>query len=717
MKATHLYRLFLASDRDVVLARRKSREIAAGLRFDANKQVRIATSVSEIARNALAHAGGGEIKFELTSGAEPNSLRITVRDRGPGIRNLRPDLDRPAAPPGKPATGLLGARLLMDEFVVESSPGKGTTVLLGMRLPEDAPAPSSEALKQIGAKLRVEGTGDAFQEVQTQNQELLKALDELRRRQEQLVQLNHELDYTNRGVVALYAELEEKAASVKRADELKTRFLSNMSHEFRTPVNSILGLVQILLAEMDGPLTPEQRKQLEMVVRSASELSELISDLLDLAKIEAGKTVVRWGVCHVEELFSSLRGMLRPLLSANSVEMLFEPPQGVPPIVTDITKLSQILRNLIANALKFTSAGEIRITASHDPAEGCVVFRVADTGIGIAPADFERIFDEFVQAEASRSKAHRGTGLGLPISRRLARLLEGDLVLEHSVPGAGSVFAVRVPIQPANYAAPESSEFELPPQDPHRRTVLVVDDDPLMAILCEKLMPERTHQFIPALTVRAARAALERCTPGAIILDLLMPEEDPWAFLAELKQHAATASIPVFVATVAEGEEPRVTDLGADGFCVKPVKRRWLLEALRRSAGEREAPRVLVVDDDETARYVVKHCLNRTRYQISEAGSGAEGIRLARELRPDVILLDLMMPGMTGFEVLDHLRADEATRDIPVIILTSHDLTGEERQGLEKSVLAVQRKQRVGQADGVEELRAALLRAVEGTSK
>ena len=233
---------------------------------------------------------------------------------------------------------------------------------------------------------------DLLTEVQQQNQELLRTLEELRANRDELVRLNRELEDTNRGVVALYAELDEKADHLRRADELKTRFLSNMSHEFRTPVNSILSLSRLMLDRTDGDLTEEQEKQTIFIRKSAETLSELVNDLLDLAKIEAGKLTVRPTEFAIADLFSTLRGMLRPLLVSEAIELIFEEPIGLSLLRSDEGKLSQILRNFLSNALKFTERGEIRVSATLTSEGDAVVFAVADTGIGIAPEDQENHF-------------------------------------------------------------------------------------------------------------------------------------------------------------------------------------------------------------------------------------------------------------------------------------------------------------------------------------
>ncbi|HET8645061.1 MAG TPA: ATP-binding protein, partial [Vicinamibacteria bacterium] len=306
-------------------------------------------------------------------------------------------------------------------------------------------------------------------EVQKQNLELLRLLEELRGRQEDLSRVNRELEETNRGVLALYAELDERAEHLRRADEMKTRFLSNMSHEFRTPLNSIAAISRLLQQRTDGDLTPEQEKQVGFVVKAAQDLTELVDDLLDLAKVEAGKIVVRPVEFELGRLFGALRGMLRPLLVGESVRLVFEEPEGVPPLYGDEGKVSQILRNFLSNALKFTERGEIRVSATLGETGEQVAISVADTGIGIAPADQARIFEEFAQVEHSVQRRVKGTGLGLALSRRLAEVLGGGITLE-STPGHGSTFTLRLPLAYAPRPAPPQDLVEL---EEGRQAVLV----------------------------------------------------------------------------------------------------------------------------------------------------------------------------------------------------------------------------------------------------
>ncbi|RZJ13617.1 MAG: histidine kinase [Rubrivivax sp.] len=263
--------------------------------------------------------------------------------------------------------------------------------------------------------------------------------------QAQITGLQEELDETNRGVLALYAELDTQAQQLRQATELKSRFLAYMSHEFRTPISSIRSLTRLLLDRVDGPLTVEQEKQISFIKTTSEEFAEMVNDLLDLAKVEAGRIDISPGWFELVDLFAALRGMFKPVLVNPDVQLIFEDPQGTPQLFTDDAKLSQILRNYIANALKFTSRGEVRVTAVQNGDES-VTFSVADTGIGIAPEFHQAIFQDFIQVNSPIQKRLRGTGLGLSLSRRLAELLGGSVALQSRV-GEGSTFSVTVPVR------------------------------------------------------------------------------------------------------------------------------------------------------------------------------------------------------------------------------------------------------------------------------
>lgn len=698
----------LRYEHDVVLARQRASQIAELLGFEARDQVRIATAVSEIARNAFLYAKRGKVEFWVENGT-PASLRIRVADSGPGIIHLQQILDGQYTSHTGMGMGILGARRLMPEFSIESSPQAGTVVSMAKPLPVQVFSTTQELVGKVADHLAKEPPSNTYAEVQRHNQELLSALDELEQRQAELARLNKELEDTNRGVVALYAELDERADYLRRASDLKTQFLSNMTHEFRTPLNSILSLSRILLDRLDGDLTREQEKQVKFIQKAASDLSELVNDLLDLAKVEAGKIAVRPAEFQVDALFGGLRGMLRPLLAHNSsVALQFEEPESMPPLMTDESKVSQILRNLISNALKYTDNGQVVVRARLEN-QDTVEFSVSDTGVGIAEHDQERIFDEFIQIEGPHQVGKKGTGLGLPLSRKLAELLGGSLSVE-SKAGAGSTFRVHVP-RVYRGALEISTAGELSTEvDPTRLPVLVVEDNREMLFVYDTFFQGTPYQAIPAHTLLQARQALTRFRPVAVILDILLEHESAWSFLTELKGNPATKTIPVLVVTVVENQRNALA-MGADAFHLKPVSRDWILEQLERRPEKSDAEELVVIDDDEASRYVLKGLLSNTRYRVTEAGNGEEGLRLVRSSNPSAIFLDLMLPDLSGFEIIRHLRAEDSTRQVPIIIHTGKVLNADERECLAKEAVAIIPKAHIDRAASLKRIREALQQA------
>jgi signal transduction histidine kinase/CheY-like chemotaxis protein len=689
-------------EQDVVLTRQRARQIAQLLGFDAQDQTRIATAVSEIARNAFQYARAGKVEFWV-EGESPQNLLICIRDKGAGIANLENILNGQYTSTTGMGVGITGSRRLMDRFHIESSLGHGTTVLLGKTLPKRSGKVTAQRLVQITDELIRRSPENTYEEIQQQNQELIRALEELRKREEQLTQLNRELEDTNRGVVALYAELDEKAESLQKANELKTRFLSNMSHEFRTPLNSIISLSRLLLDRMDGELTAEQEKQVTFIRQSAEGLSDLVNDLLDLAKVEAGKVEIRPNRFEVCELFGTLRGMLRPLLAHNSsISLVFEEPVGIPTLYTDEAKVAQILRNFISNALKFTQKGEVRISAVRNGET--VTLLVADTGIGIAPEDRERVFEDFIQIESALQQTLKGTGLGLPLSRRLAELL-GGCVGVTSQAGVGSTFFATLPIVYPKV----SQETPLSPVnwslDPVRTPVLVVEDNAETLFTYEKYLEHSNYQMISARSLEQAKQVLERVKPVAAILDILLEGQNTWSFLKELKENPVTQTIPILVATVIDNERQAIA-LGADAFLIKPVDRLSLLNKLNTLVKRDKPQTLLIIDDDLVDRYLFKQLLGNTNFTLVEAADGREGIRLARRDNPACIVLDLVMRGMSGIDVLNQLKSDPTTRHIPVIVNTSKQLDQQEQKYLADRTIAILSKESPSRTVGLGEARA-----------
>ena len=683
-----LFTIDIDVESDVVLARQKARALAAALKFDPQDQARIATAVSEIARHTFQYGGGGQAKFSLEKAAA-SMLMITFRDAGKAGSNLADILNGKQVAQSEVGLGIIGAKRLMDHFHVESQLGSGTVVVLGKRIPGRAGDITGKDLDGILASV-ARASQSPYDELMQQNKELINALQAVRSQQEELAQLNRELDETNRGVVALYAELNDKADFLQRASELKSHFFSNMSHEFKTPLSSITALSQILLDRLDGELTPEQEKQVKFISRAAQDLSDLVNDLLDLAKVDAGRVNIRPAHFQVVSLFAALRGMLRPLVSQNSsVNLVIEEPIALPEIYSDEAKISQILRNFISNALKFTEHGEIRVSAKMSQNDR-IVFSVADTGIGIALEDQERIFEEWTQIEGKLQKTAKGSGLGLPLSRKFAQLLGGEVYVRSEI-GKGSTFFASIPIRFVGVTevvyVPEV-KHEL---DASKWPVLVVEDNKEALFIYDKYLKGTQFQVVPARSLREARKALMEFRPAAVILDVLLQGEQSWELLSELKKSPSTANIPIFVITVVENRQKAIA-LGADRFHSKPVDRNWLVEQLR-SVGDRQSDvQVMIIDDDEVARYVLKTVLNQMDFKFVEAASGREGLERISKEKPSVIILDLSMPDLNGYQVLNALKADSATAEIPVIIYTSSVLDSRESELLSDAVAVVSKQ-------------------------
>jgi signal transduction histidine kinase/CheY-like chemotaxis protein len=676
----------IRNEHDTVTVRQRSRQIARLLGFDTQDQTRIATAVSEIARNAFRYAGGGRVEFVIEGNATPQLFIINVTDEGPGIRNLKQILDGRYTSTTGMGMGIVGTRRLMDQFDIESS-GTGTRVSLKKVFPRRAGLVTPAALAVLTKEMAAEKPRDAFAEMELQNQELLRSLDELRKKQDDLTRVNRELEDTNRGVVALYAELDEKADHLRRADELKSKFLSNMSHEFRSPLNSILALTDLLLGHSDGPLNSEQTQQVGFVRRAADDLYELVNDLLDLAKVEAGKVEVKPLHFEVENLFGALRGMLRPLFLNQSVALVFEDSSELPPLYSDEGKISQILRNFLSNALKFTERGEVRVSAASN--EGRIRFTVADTGIGIAKEDQGRIFQDFVQVDGPLQRKVKGTGLGLPLSKKLAQLLRGDVEVS-SVAGQGSTFSLDIPLQ---WEAAEVAVIEIPDEDNHQGIpVLMVENRADTLMLYSRWLRNSEFRMVPAGSTREAERRLGAERPAVMVLDVFLEGEDTWNLLASVKNSPETRDIPVLMVTTAD-DARKAFHLGANEYMVKPVARDMLLGCLRRLTALAPPAQVLIIDDDEKDRYILKHRLRDTGLQIVEASSGAAGIAKAVESLPQLIFLDLSMPGMSGFEVLNTLKANPRTESIAVVIHTSRTVGETEQQRLGAAAAIIYKSQ------------------------
>jgi signal transduction histidine kinase/CheY-like chemotaxis protein len=626
---------------------------------------------------------GASLLSLIVPGTEEKAHALLERGR----KELVADWEVPLVAHARPATLSFCAR-----------PGRdGRVHLHAFVLPDGY----GETVKQLS---------DALHEVVDLNRELSRQKKELKQKNDELTRAYRELDESNKGVVTLHAELADKADLLRRSSDVKSRVVANVSHEFRTPPHTILGLSKLLLDASDGPLTEEQSKQIRFIRTSAEELSQLVNDLLDLSKAESGTAMLRPEKFSAEDFFAAIRGQMRPLVASPSeVELHFDGPPADLLLETDQAKTAQILRNLITNALKFTERGEIRVSVAAD--RDTAVFKVKDTGIGIAPEHYDRVFEEFGQIESKIQTRVKGTGLGLPLSRKLAELLGGTLTVESEL-GKGSTFTLAIPV--SHPEVREIKKITARPLDPSKSPVLVVEDDRKTIFIYEKYLSMAGFQVLPARSIEDAQTVLESVRPAAIVLDIMLEGEASWSFLGQLKRDVRTKDIPVLVVTVT-GKEQKARALGADEFWLKPVDQDRLLRKLRAISRPSVPARVLVIDDDDKVRYLLRKYLEKSPYEILEAGTGPEGIQRARDERPHVILLDFLLRDMTAFDVLDDLKGDPRTRGIPVVIITSHLLDAHERERLAAETEAILSKDSLSRELAINRIRDALQKAGVGS--
>jgi signal transduction histidine kinase/CheY-like chemotaxis protein len=554
----------------------------------------------------------------------------------------------------------------------------------------------------------LEQLSGSMAEVVGLNREIATQKKELQARHDEAVRLHRELAESHQGVLTMHAELEDRAVELSHSAELKSRIVAQVGHEFRTPLHSIMGLSRLLLDGIDGDLNDEQSRQVGFIRTSAEELMQFVDDLLDLSRADAGKTALRMESFGLRDFVASMRGMLRPLLDpATPVDLVFsEPPDAV--VETDRAKVSQVVRNLVSNALKFTERGEVRVSARLQPG-GLLAIAVSDTGIGIEPENLERVFEEFGQVATPLHDKVKGTGLGLPLARRLAHILGGTLEVQ-STPGLGSTFTLLVPTQHPEAREMEAMVERSRKRAPGRGSVLVVEDDRKTLFVYEKYLVMAGFHVLPARTIEDAQAIIDTTRPAAIVLDVMLEGETSWSFLAQLKAAPETRDIPVLVVTVTNREQ-KARALGADEFWLKPLDQDRLVKRLRALTRSSLSPRVLVIDDDERARYIVRKHLAGERFEVSEAATGPEGVAIAQQLVPHVILLDFLLEEMTAFDVLDELKSDPRTRGIPVIVVTSQALDESQQRRLMEEAEAVISKQNLSRELALSRIRDALVKS------
>lgn len=511
--------------------------------------------------------------------------------------------------------------------------------------------------------------------------------------------------------VSLYVDAQETAEKLKEVDQLKNQFMANMSHELRTPLNSIIGFSRVMLKGIDGPLTDMQETDLGAIYDSGRHLLALINDILDISKINAGKMEVVFEPVDLKPMIQSVMSTAMGFVKDKPIKLLTDVPEDLPQVVADARRIRQVLTNLLGNAGKFTEEGSIKVAAAYDDYQ--VIVSVQDTGIGIPPERLHAVFEQFEQVDSSSSRRYQGTGLGVPLSREFVRMHGGDMWIQRSVVGEGTTFCFSLPLGGPDAVSGDGGVAvgaQMGPsfaQSAQSRIVLTVDDDAGVITLFRRYLEKQGYKVF-GLT-RGERVVEEamRLAPYAITLDVLMPGLDGWGVIEQLKSHPETRDIPIIVCSVL-GDEGRGLSMGVTDYLLKPISERALLDALEHVGTDGESGHVLVVDDNPDDRKLLRRILENAGHDVVEAGGGADAISQMQRQAPSLVVLDLMMPDVGGFAVLESLKRDEATRGIPVVVVTAKELSTNERARLQQRVEALLQKGLFDQQQLLSDVTAAL---------
>ncbi len=535
----------------------------------------------------------------------------------------------------------------------------------------------SSLLSTERTRVLAESLSRTNQQLEAQSEELQEQAVELQRQTDQLQTGSEELQEQN-------IELEAQRNQVEEANRLKSEFLSNMSHELRTPLNSINALSQVLIMQANEKLSDDENNYLEIIERNGKQLLSLINDILDLSKIEAGKMDILPQAVSINSLLTIIKENVQTLTENKGISINLNLGDNLPKVETDELKIHQVLLNIISNAVKFTEKGSVNISAKQE--NGKIYIDVKDTGIGVSEKMLPHIFDEFRQADGSSSRQYEGTGLGLAIANKLIKILGGDIKVKSKL-GEGSLFTIMVPVKWHEETTSENAvSHETINPITTNNTILIVDDDPEIVKDISEYFNEAGYKTITATSGEEALELAEKHQPFAITLDVIMPEMDGWEVLQKLKTNTKTQNIPVIVVTVSDDKDTGFA-LGAVGYINKPVNKNLLISEIKKL--NKTPDSVMIVDDNDFELKQMAEIIEAENINTILAHGGEESIKLLEEKVPDILVLDLLMPGMDGFQVLEKIRKNPETKNLPVIIVTAKDITEEDKIKLSGEVSSV----------------------------
>jgi PAS domain S-box-containing protein len=518
-------------------------------------------------------------------------------------------------------------------------------------------------------------------------------------------------------------ELRRAKTAAEEANRSKSQFLANMSHELRTPLNAIIGYSELLRDEAEDIGQESFIRDLTKIEKAGKHLLELINGVLDIAKIEAGKMEVHAETFDVAMMIQDVATTIAPVVEKNDNHLEVVAPADLGTMHTDVTKVRQSLFNLLGNAGKFTHQGRVRLEVERkrEGSAEVMLFRVSDTGVGMNAEQVSKIFDAFTQADASTTRKFGGTGLGLAITREFSRMLGGDTQVASEL-GRGSTFTLRIPVHYGTYAEPAANTAEaiaaagMPESPvPHESDtghplVLLIDDDYTVHDLVRRFLQKEGFRVVTASSGAEGLELANKLMPSVIVLDVMMPTMDGWSVLTKLKGTPEVADIPVVMLTMVNNKEMGFS-LGVDDYMLKPIERGSFVSVLRKFCSPQPSATVLVVEDDATTREMLRTSLEKEQFTVVEATNGVEALERLASARPSLILLDLMMPEMDGFQFTSEVRARAEWWNIPIVVMTAKDISSEERIRLDGKVSRILQKGACGREELLAEISSRIARA------